>query len=164
MHLIALLLILFSAKPVDLNLSALDGEKVHLRDYRGKVVVLNFWATWCGPCKEEMPMLVEAEKAWADKGVVFLAASLDDKNSQSKIPEFVKKYSIAFPVWVGARDSELSKLGMGEAVPATAFVDRDGVIFSRVQGEMRKAELEERLAWITGDKTGQAPAALVRHL
>jgi thiol-disulfide isomerase/thioredoxin len=161
---VALLLVLFSAKPADLSLAGVDGGKAHLRDYRGKVVVLNFWATWCGPCKEEMPMLVEAEKAWAAKGVVFVGASLDDKATKGRVPDFLKKYAITFPVWMGATDVELSKLGMGEAVPATAFLDRDGTIFSRVQGQIRKEELEERLAWATGDRASPAPQALVRHL
>lgn len=55
--------------PVDLTLTALDGRKSHLRDLRGKVVVLNMWATWCLPCRDEIPLLVEAEKVWGPKGV-----------------------------------------------------------------------------------------------
>ena len=53
-----------------------EGGKTHLKDLRGKVVVLNVWASWCGPCREEMPMMVEAEKMWGPKGVVFIGASL----------------------------------------------------------------------------------------
>jgi thiol-disulfide isomerase/thioredoxin len=109
--------------PAELNLTDLEGKKVHLKDYRAKIVVLNFWATWCGPCKDEMPMLVEIEKEWAPKGVVFIGASLDDKKTVKAIPEFMQKYRIDYPVWTGATGDDLDKLKMGEAVPDTAFID-----------------------------------------
>ncbi len=150
--------------PVDLNLADMNGNKVHLRDYRGKIVVLNFWATWCGPCREEMPLLVESEKAWGRKGVVFIGASLDEKKTQNNIPAFLRKYGVGFPIWIGANGDHLAKLGMGEAVPDTAFLDEEGVIFARVLGEIKKAELDERLQWITGNQSAPAPKALVRNL
>jgi thiol-disulfide isomerase/thioredoxin len=151
-------------KPAELNLTGLDGKKVHLKDYRGKIVVLNFWATWCGPCKEEMPMFVAIEKEWAAKGIVFIGASLDERAWEKKIPEFLKTFDVDFPVWKGATRDDLQRLGMGEAVPATAFLDEEGNIFARVQGEIKKAELLERLTWATGDRKGPAPKALLRNL
>jgi thiol-disulfide isomerase/thioredoxin len=152
------------ASPADLNLVDLEGKKVHLKDYRGKLVVLNFWATWCVPCRDEMPMFVDVEKVWASKGVVFIGASLDDTKSVKAIPEFVQKYNIDFPVWTGTASGDLDRLKMGDAVPDTAFLDEDGVIVSRVQGEIKKTELIERLEWLTGDRKGPAPQALVRNL
>jgi thiol-disulfide isomerase/thioredoxin len=151
-------------KAADLNLKDLEGKTVHLRDYRGKLVVLNFWATWCVPCKEEMPMFVEVEKKWAARGVVFVGASLDDRKTQNAIPDFLQKFQVDFPVWTGANGDDLYKLGMGEAVPATAFLDKDGVIFARVQGEIKREELEERLDWLTGDRSRPAPKPLLRNL
>jgi len=148
----------------DLTLTDLTGKKVHLRDYRGKIVVLNFWATWCAPCREEMPLLVEAEKTWGPKGVLFIGASLDDNKTRKNIPEFVQRFRIDFPVWTGATADDLAKLKMGDAVPDTAFLDEQGVIFARVRGEIRKQELDERLTWITGDRSGPAPQPLVIHL
>jgi thiol-disulfide isomerase/thioredoxin len=152
------------AGPAELNLVDMDGKKVHLKDYRGKVVVLNFWATWCGPCKEEMPMYVSVAKEWAAKGIVFIAASLDDKGSQKNIPAFLKQYEIDFSVWKGATGDDLAHLEMGEAVPDTAFIDEEGTILFRVQGEIKKAELLERLDWLAGDRKGPAPKALLHNL
>jgi thiol-disulfide isomerase/thioredoxin len=148
----------------ELNLKDLSGKAVHLHDYKGKRVVLNFWATWCVPCKDEMPMLVDAERHWSSKGVFFIAASLDDRRSQKSVAEFIQRFQIDFPVWIGASGDDLHHLGMGEAVPATAFLDENGVIFARVQGEIHRDELEERLEWITGDRSRPAPASLIRHL
>jgi thiol-disulfide isomerase/thioredoxin len=148
----------------DLSLKDLNGKRVHLRDYQGKIVVLNFWATWCGPCREEMPRLVEAEKEYAPRGVVFVGASLDDEKTQKNISGFVRDHGIDFPIWVGAGADDLDKLSMGPAVPATAFVDQDGRIVARVSGEVRMEEIKERLDWLVQGKTGPAPQAQVTHL
>jgi thiol-disulfide isomerase/thioredoxin len=145
-------------------LKDMKGQKVHLRDYRGKPVVLNLWATWCVPCREEMPMLVELEKEYAARGVMFIAASLDDRQTRSQIPEFLSKYNVGFTVWVGASTMDLDDLKLGPVVPATAFVDREGRIVARVMGQISRDELKERLDWLTGDGSGPAPNALVQHL
>jgi thiol-disulfide isomerase/thioredoxin len=152
--------------PAELNLVDMDGKKVHLKDYRGKVVVVNFWATWCGPCREEMPMYVAVVKEWAAKGIVFIAASIDEKSSQKNIPGFLKQYGIDFPVWKGATGDDLFRLGMGDPppVPDTAFIDEEGNIVFRVQGEIKKPELLERLEWLSGDRKGPAPKALLHNL
>jgi thiol-disulfide isomerase/thioredoxin len=164
----ALMLPLFGASKepakAELNLKGMNGQKVHLRDYRGKAVVLNFWATWCGPCKAELPMLVEAAKTYESRGVVFVAVSLDDEKTRQLVPAFVSAHQIGFPVWLGATGDDLAKLGLGEAVPATAFLDQDGHILARILGQLRQEDLKERLDWLTGDKTGTPPEALVKHL
>ena len=148
----------------ELVLQDLSGRRVRLSDLRGKVVVLNFWATWCGPCKAEMPMLVEVEKRYASQGVLFIGASLDEPKSRTKIPEFLETYHIGFPVWVGANADDLDKLDMGPAVPATAFIDTEGRIIARVSGQIREEEVCERLDWLTGSKSVPRPPALVNHL
>ena len=151
-------------KAVKLTLRDLSGEKVKLSDYQGKIVVLNFWATWCGPCREEIPMLVEAEKEWAAKGVTFIAVSLDDSKTKANIPTFVAQYHLDFPVWTGASADDLDKLRLGQGVPDTVFVDESGVIVARVLGEIRRSELDERLAWLTGDRKLPRPKELVNHM
>src|SRR4029077_18160490 len=122
----AMMLPLFGASKepakAELNLKDMNGQKVHLRDYRGKAVVLNFWATWCGPCKAELPMLVEAAKDYESRGIVFVAVSPDDEKTNQLVPAFVNSHQISFPVWLGASGDDLAKLGLGEALPSTAFV------------------------------------------
>ena len=107
---IAFLLGASSSKPVDLNLRDLSGNKVQLRDYRGKNVVLNLWATWCVPCREEMPMMVDAAKSWTPRSITFIAVSLDDEKTKKDIPAFVAKYGVTFPVWAGGTaDSSIQR-------------------------------------------------------
>jgi len=104
-------------------------------------------------------MLVQAEKYYSPKGVVFIAASVDDRKSKKSVPSFVDKYNVGFPVWLGATTRDLTRLRMGVAVPATAFLDREGRIVARVEGEMREGDLRERLDWLLGERIGSAPPA-----
>jgi len=151
------------APTTDLALKDAAGRKVRLRDLRGKVVLLNFWATWCGPCQAEMPALADIEKQYGGR-VTIIGASLDDQKSVAKIPAFVSQYKIEFPIWYGATLDDLDRLKMGNAVPATAFLDAEGQLVARILGQARPEEVKERLDWLTGDRSGPAPAALVKHL
>jgi thiol-disulfide isomerase/thioredoxin len=165
---VAAVLCLFPAlaagpKPADLNARDISGNKVQLRDHRGGLVVLNFWATWCVPCREEMPMMVEAAKRWGPKGITFIAISLDDIKTKKDIPAFVRQYGVDFPVWTGATADDLDKLRMGGGVPDTAFLDARGVIRFRVRGEIRREELEDRLAALTGNASAKL-AEIVDHM
>jgi len=108
--------------------------------------------------------MVEAEKTWAEKGVAFVAVSLDDNKTKNKIPAFLAQYHVGFTVWTGASSDDLDKLRMGQGVPDTAFLDENGVIVSRVLGEMHRDELDSRLAWLTGDRKSPPPPALVNHM
>jgi hypothetical protein len=108
-------------------------------------------------------MLVQAEKYYNSKGVVFIAASVDDGKSKKSVPNFVNKYNVSFPVWLDATNGDLLRLGMGRAVPATAFLDREGRIAARVEGQMREEDLRERLDWLLRDGTGPAPPAALRR-
>jgi hypothetical protein len=109
-------------------------------------------------------MLVSLEREYAGRGVRFIAASLDDSKSSGRIPEFVAKYQVGFSVWRGATADDLDRLGLGSAVPATAFLDSEGRIVARILGQARPEEVRERLDWLTGDRAGPAPQAVVKHV
>jgi thiol-disulfide isomerase/thioredoxin len=148
----------------ELSLHSTDGKQVRLKDYRGKFVLVNFWATWCIPCNAEMPLLVKEEESYRSRGVVFIAASVDDTKSRKQVPAFVSRNQVRFLVCLGANSDDLERLGMGEAVPSTAFLDQQGHIVFRVTGPIRVDELKERLDWLTGSRSGPPPAAFVKHL
>ena len=158
------ILVSADSRPVNLPFKDMNGNKVKVTDLRGKSVVLNFWATWCVPCRAEMPLFVEAEKTYAPREVAFIAVSLDDRETRPKIPDFITEFKITFPVWVGASTMDLDDLKMGVALPATAFLDRNGRIVARVLGQITKEELTERLDWLNGNQQGPAPNPLIRHV
>jgi thiol-disulfide isomerase/thioredoxin len=149
---------------VELALKSIDGQRVRLKDYRGNTLLVNFWATWCAPCNAELPLLVKEEENYKSRGVIFIAASVDDAKSRKQVRAFVSQNQLRLLVCLGATSDDLDRLGMGRAVPATAFLDLQGHVVFRITGPMREEELRERLDWLTGSRAGPPPAAFVKHL
>ena len=140
------------------------GKVQRLEDYRGKIVVLNFWATWCGPCAAEMPIFVDMHKRYGNRGVQILAASLDDDETKANIPAFMRKYKMAFPILMGATVDHLERFGLSQALPATVFIDREGNVFSRILGEAKKRDVQDRVEWLLGRRKGKQPEALLDNV
>ena len=116
---------------------ALDGSTHDLKELHGHPAVVNFWATWCGPCKVEMPRLQKLADAYAPRGVAFVAISLDAPETQGRISGVVAKRGLRLPVWTGATDQTMAELDLGVLVPATLVLDVDGAVIGRIEGEAR---------------------------
>jgi len=141
-----------------------NGQEHKLSEYQGKVVILNFWATWCVPCQHEMPLLAAAQKHYGDRGIVVIGASVDDEKTREKVGPFATKYKINFLLMLTANTENMKALGLGEIIPATAFVDKDGRVATRVLGELSKSDLNHRIEWMLGNRRGKGPPALVNNL
>lgn len=117
----------------DFNLPDLQGKSQRLSDYRGKVVFLNFWATWCKPCKEEMPSMQALWDNLKQEDFVMLAISMDRVTTKKDIPPFVESMKLAFPIltdsW-GQTDNRYKLMG----VPETYIIDQNGVLREKVIG------------------------------
>lgn len=122
------------------TLKDISGKPVSAADFKGKVVVVDFWATWCGPCKEEIPGYVELQKKYADRGLVIVGVSLDQQG-----PPVVKRYAdsvkINYPLVMGD-DAVVADFGGIEAIPTTFLIDREGRIRHKKVGSMETAEYE----------------------
>jgi thiol-disulfide isomerase/thioredoxin len=152
-----------AAAAPDFTLTNLDGKAHSLAEYRGKIVVLNFWATWCIPCREEMPMLSKLAPKYNEKDVAFLAASIDDAQTQPKIARFLKKKKITLAVFTGATPDTLKQFQLGEIVPATLILDRDGTPAFRIEGEASKKDISSRLDWLLSQRTSKQPKTLIKN-
>ncbi len=114
-----------------LKLHDLKGAPHSLEDYRGKPVLLNFWATWCVPCAAEMPLLSEMQKQYQGK-VLFIAASIDDEDMKPQVEAFIKKHQgEALTVMMGATLDSLDDFGVNQGMPGTVFIDAEGKIVDR---------------------------------
>ncbi len=117
----------------DFTLDALRGEKVTLSHLRGKIVVVNFWATWCLPCRKETPALEEAYEQYKDSGMVILGVNLTDQDSVSDVESFVQEFKLTYPILLD-RDGSVSNLYQIEGLPTTFFINREGIIRTVVVG------------------------------
>jgi thiol-disulfide isomerase/thioredoxin len=130
--------------PLDHTLKDMNGQDVNLADFKGKVVFLNFWATWCGPCKIEIPHFVELQEKYRDQGVVFLGLSVDDPVEDLK--PFAEEYKINYPVLVGlGRDEVQEAFGPVWGIPITFMIDRAGNICRKHQGLATKEQFERAI-------------------
>jgi len=127
----------------DFTLESLDGKNVRLSDLRGKAVLLNFWATWCGPCKIETPWLVEMQDKYGSQGLQVVGVAMDD-SGKDDIAKFAKDMGMNYPVLLG-KEAVGDDYGGVPALPESFFISRDGKIVDKIIGLRGKAEIEDSI-------------------
>jgi peroxiredoxin len=129
---------------LDFTLKDMNGASVRLADYKGKVILLNYWATWCGPCKVEIPDLVALQNQYKDKGFVVLGVSQDD--DPETLRSFAGAFKMNYPILVGRDEPEvLDAQGPLWGLPTSYLIGRDGTICTRHLGPATKDELEREI-------------------
>jgi cytochrome c biogenesis protein CcmG/thiol:disulfide interchange protein DsbE len=117
----------------DFSAQTLGGEIIHLSDLRGRPVILNLWASWCPPCREEMPVLQKIFTENQEKGLAVLGLNLTSQDSRENADAFVQKNNLTFPVLLDP-DGDISRLFRIQALPTTYFIGKDGVIRDLIIG------------------------------
>ncbi len=135
-----------SSLPIlDLVLNDLQGQPQSFAQWRGKLLIVNYWATWCLPCREEMPGFSRVQEKYRDKGVQFVGISIDNA---AKIAEFVKATPVSYPLLIGDIGVMENSAALGntrQALPFTAVFDRQGRLVSTKLGRLPEADLEHQL-------------------
>ncbi|MCF8198305.1 MAG: TlpA family protein disulfide reductase [Sulfuritalea sp.] len=129
----------------ELELDNLEGKRVSLGQWRGQVLVVNYWATWCHPCREEMPGFSRLQEKYQDKSVQFVGISID---TVAKIMEFQKTTPVVYPLLIGDMNAMESSAKFGNsrlALPFTAVFDKQGKLFSTKLGRLTESDLEKQL-------------------
>ncbi len=129
----------------DFNLGSSKGEFVTPEDFSGKTLLINFWATWCTPCRREMPMLVDLQAEYGPEGLQVVGIALDDVQS---VRDFVKKYGISYPILVGEADVMATSAAYGNVegvLPYSVLVDKDGIIRWQYTGEIQRDDVSKLL-------------------
>lgn len=125
------------------ELKDLEGKWRNADEWNGKVMVVNFWATWCPPCKKEMPAFIELQEKYGSAGLQFVGIALDDLD---KVVDFIDTMGVEYPILVGQDDATAVSDAYGNrlgALPYTAVVDRDGIIVKTFRGEVSKKAIEK---------------------
>jgi len=136
----------------DYQATALGGAPAYFSDYQGKALVINFWATWCPPCRREMPLLESTYQKYKNQEVMFIGVSVDE--SPDMVQEYVDSVGVSYPIWEnavirresGASNTAMSRLFGIVGFPTTFFVDTNGVIQSSYVGELNQAILDKRIS------------------
>jgi peroxiredoxin len=142
-----------------LSLRDMDGQKRQLADLKGKVVVVNFWATWCGPCVREMPEFTRVYAAYRDRGVEVIGAANEPRRARDDVAGFVQRLDIRFPIWLEASLDHMEAFGVGPELPATVIVDARGRLAARIKGVTHEAHLRALLDQILAEPAATAAAA-----
>jgi len=149
--LIAALLILFTAtsvlgqeaKPPQFTLKDINGSTVRLRSYRGKVVLINFWATWCPPCRAEMPDLVRLQRQYARQGLQIIGITYPPEQ-KARVRAFARSIKVNYPIILGTRQIK-ARFSSEETLPLTVVIDRDGKVNEIISGILLREEFDEKI-------------------
>jgi thiol-disulfide isomerase/thioredoxin len=138
----------------DFDLQSLDGKSVKLSDFRGKAVLLNFWATYCGPCRIEMPWFVALQNEYGPQGLQIVGVAMDDASTED-IAKFTRELGVNYPILLG-KESVGQSYGGVDVLPTTFFLDRDGKITAREFG------LQSRSVFVSNIKKALAQGQAVQ--
>jgi peroxiredoxin len=123
-------------KAPDFTLKSVDGKTIKLSDYKGKVVIIDFWATWCGPCRRGIPDLVSIQTEFKND-LVIIGISLDAEKTIKDVPEFVKSYKINYPIVYGDEKVVMAYGGI-QSIPTAFVIDKNGNVVDRHIGLVSK--------------------------
>ncbi len=132
-------------KELELALADLYGTEQRLSSLKGRIVVLNFWATYCIPCRKEMPDLAAIQNKYGAMGVQVIGASVDDADDRKTVLQFIKETKINFPVWIGATTTDMMRFGLGAALPGTVIINRQGSVAKVISGVVNQADLTKQI-------------------
>jgi thiol-disulfide isomerase/thioredoxin len=132
-----------SEKAPSLALKDLKGRTVRLSDYKGKVVLINFWATWCPPCRAEMPDLVEWQRQYRSKGLQVIGITYPP-TELAEVREFVRSTKVNYPIVLGEKETK-ALFDPGDTLPFTVVIDREGNIQDRIEGILLAEEFEQKI-------------------
>ncbi len=137
----------------DFTLDTLDGDQMTLSDLRGKVVMINLWASWCPPCRDEMPAIENVYQANKEQGLEVLAVNVTNQDSEAAVSAFVQELDLSFPILLD-RQGAVSRRYQLRALPTTFFIDREGIIRAVVPGgPMSESLIQSKIA----DLLAEAP-------
>lgn len=132
-----------SSKAPPVLLRDLRGRTLRLSDYKGKVVLLNFWATWCPPCRAEMPDLVKMQRAYQGRGLQVIGVTYPPETAR-EVRGFTRKLKINYPVALGTKQTK-RLFDASETLPLTIIIDREGNIHDRIEGILLPDEFEQKI-------------------
>ncbi len=141
-----------------LTLMSIGGGSFRLSDYKGKVVLLNFWATWCPPCRAEVPDMVKTQRDYAKRGLQVVGVTYPPETLR-EVRRFVRRHRVNYPVALGTKETK-SVFARTETLPLTVVIDRDGNVRDIIEGIMLPEEFEQKIKPLLKPGTGEiVPAA-----
>ncbi|MDR8390479.1 TlpA family protein disulfide reductase [Aliifodinibius sp. S!AR15-10] len=132
------------ATATDFEVTLLNGETFRLSEQKGKVVLINIWATWCPPCRDETPDLVDLHEKYKDEGYLTLGVSIDEQG-ESVVRPFMEEYGVTYPMYIDSDGTVMEKYGPTMGIPTTYIIGRQGNLRYFAVGAVTKKELEPRI-------------------
>jgi thiol-disulfide isomerase/thioredoxin len=135
------------------ELKDLEGRTVRLSDYRGKVVLINFWATWCPPCRAEMPELVRLQREHASQGLQIIGITYPPER-KDRVQRFARSLKVNYPIILGTREIK-ARFSSEETLPLTVVINRDGKVSDIISGILLREEFDEKIKPLLMQKIGR---------